>query len=194
MALIFEETDPILWTKLKSYDISQSAFVTPTDTVLGLGILLGEQQGQQKLAKQKLADLKQRTDERFIILIPTLESAYSLCRISIEQERCLLKYWPGKITFILSAKDSKQSLAVRFPEDSFLLKWMAFLGGAILSSSCNVTGQTPVTSIHDAVRLFGEKVGFYVAGKNRDVTASTLVDLTCEPPKVLRQGNFRFST
>jgi len=63
----------------------------------------------------------------------------------------------------------------------------------VTATSANRSGMTVAATIDEAVRAFGSVRGFEIGavidGGTRPVTgASTLVDMTVDPPVVLREG------
>lgn len=187
--IIFKSDDPKLWEKIKFKKLKEAVFVTPTDTVYGIGTLFSNRKGVERVIK-----LKQRVDTNFIILARNINDVLLRTSMTAAQELIVKKYWPNPITFILPAgKYTGTSLAIRVPRDLFLQNLLAEVGGPMLSTSCNVTGTEPVATIAEAIKTFGDKVDFYVdGGEQQNKESSTLVDLTTPKPTILRQGLVRF--
>jgi L-threonylcarbamoyladenylate synthase len=56
-------------------------------------------------------------------------------------------------------------------------------------SSANVSGSPPARTVAQAREQFGEAVGVYLdGGESVDPVASTIVDLTADQPRILREG------
>ena len=61
--------------------------------------------------------------------------------------------------------------------------------GPLAVSSANRTGEPAAISIEDAERMLGDAVSVYLdAGPSAGGVASTILDVTVDPPRVLRPG------
>jgi tRNA A37 threonylcarbamoyladenosine synthetase subunit TsaC/SUA5/YrdC len=61
--------------------------------------------------------------------------------------------------------------------------------GPLAVSSANRSGLPPATDCAEAARQLGNAVEIYLdGGECGEPVPSTIVDLTCEPPRVLRLG------
>jgi len=187
--LIFNWEDPHLWEKIRFKNPEKAVFITPTDTVYGLGTLFSNREGIERILK-----LKQRRDPNFIILARDIEEILQMAELSTVQEIIVKRYWPGPISFILrSRKYSSATLALRIPKNPFLENLMNTVGGPLLSTSCNFHGNETVAQVSQAVELFSDQVDFYVdGGAQQNSVASTLVDLTSPKPTVVREGAVSF--
>ena len=186
-SLILRKSDPLLWERLKFLP-EDSVFGCPTDTIYGLSCLY-----KSENAKKQIQSLKKRDHNQFIVLVRNFLDAEILVEINEHQRRYLLNYWPGPITFILKARNSDSTLALRFPKDEFLVQLMETLGGPIISTSCNLTGTPAVANALAASQLFENGVDFYLDSESNSLgLASTLVDLVPDTPKVLRSGGISF--
>lgn len=105
-------------------------------------------------------------------------------------------FWPGALTLVLKhtphlAWDLGESLgtvAVRMPADPLALELIAQTGPLGVSSA-NRSGHPPATTMLDARLQLGAAVAVYLDGGPRaEPVPSTIVDLTAEPPRVLRAG------
>jgi tRNA threonylcarbamoyl adenosine modification protein (Sua5/YciO/YrdC/YwlC family) len=106
-------------------------------------------------------------------------------------------FWPGPLTVVLSRTaeseawalggDSK-TIGVRMPDHSLALAVLEGTGPLAVTSA-NLSGRPTPATCAGVAQVFAEKVSVYVcderplAGK-----PSSVVDLTSEEPKVLRQG------
>jgi L-threonylcarbamoyladenylate synthase len=163
--------------------------MTPTDTVYGLGVSIKDDD-----ARARLLRLKPREVSQFITLVGSWEQLNQVAAPTPRQLSVLKSYWPGAITFVLPRKtDTAHTIAVRWPDDPFLLRWIEWLGCPMLSTSANPPGFPTVTSVDEAMRCFGDGVSVYVAAtRPRAPVPSTLVDLTADPYRVLRRGPVTF--
>jgi L-threonylcarbamoyladenylate synthase len=169
--------------------------VLPTDTLYGLvGSALN------KDSVEKIYQLKERDlNKPYIILIDSIQ-CLNLFNIKIKkwQQDFLEQRWPGEVSVILSCKDEKfkylhrggETLAVRLPDKQDLTDLIQQTG-PIVAPSANLEGLSPALNIQQAQNYFGKQVDFYVDQGELNSSPSTLVDLTGEEIKVLRQGKVK---
>lgn len=83
----------------------------------------------------------------------------------------------------------QHTIGVRCPDSPFLQAWLAALGGGLVSTSANRSGEQELTDPAGIRAVFGERIDLYVeAAGFRPGVASTVVDLTAGPPEVVRRG------
>jgi L-threonylcarbamoyladenylate synthase len=160
----------------------------PTDTVYGMS-----GRALDKAAVERLFELKGRDETKpFIILIPCIEILNKLS-ISAEQADIVKSYWPGPLSVIFQSSAPEYltrgtgSLAVRLPGHPGLINLMRQTE-PLVSTSANLQGQPPVSSVRQARVIFGNKLDFYVDAGELTSPPSTLVDIKGGKLKVVRQG------
>jgi L-threonylcarbamoyladenylate synthase len=104
--------------------------------------------------------------------------------------------WPGPLTVICREQasldwdlgDTRQTVAVRVPDDQVALSVLKATGPLAVSSA-NRTGEPPALTIDDAERMLGQAVAVYLdGGPSLGGVASTILDVTVPTPRVLRMG------
>jgi L-threonylcarbamoyladenylate synthase len=104
--------------------------------------------------------------------------------------------WPGPLTVICREQpsldwdlgDTRQTVAVRVPDDRVALALLKTTGPLAVSSA-NRTGEPPATSIDEAERMLGDTVAVYLdGGTSPGGLASTILDVTGPTARVLREG------
>jgi L-threonylcarbamoyladenylate synthase len=106
------------------------------------------------------------------------------------------EFWPGDLTLVLPSKglpsgvgDAKrQTIGVRIPDHDGLREVLSELG-PIAVTSANLSGGADVVDGAGAEAVFGTEVDFYLPGQCHGGTGSTVLDLSGDEPKILRQGN-----
>jgi L-threonylcarbamoyladenylate synthase len=154
-----------------------------TDTVYGI-------QGVAPDTVQRLRALKGRDAYKpFLIL---LADASWLPMVTTRPPPLdLISLWPGPLTIVLPARGGG-SVAVRIPQSAWLRAILRDLRRPLLSTSANPAGAPPAASGRDIRQWFGRRLDLIVdAGVIPLARASTLVDATHRPPRVLRQGAAR---
>jgi len=171
----------------------------PTDTVPGLHCRVDRPD-----AVARLMELKQRSGRKpFLLLCSGLETALELVSCIDPRALQVAKHcWPGPFTLILPAREGlpacavseNRSVAIRVPQPSELRQLPAAAGAPLVSTSVNTAGNPPLTDLVAALQQFGEMVDGVLEEApcwlpvSEQVRASALVDLTCWPARVLREG------
>ncbi|MBI4312378.1 MAG: threonylcarbamoyl-AMP synthase [Chloroflexi bacterium] len=166
----------------------------PTDTLYGLGADFA-----CLPAVQRVLEIKGRPQE---MGMPLLLSDFSQLPIVAEglSEAALLlaeRFWPGALTLVVrrSARvpdmvtGGRDTVAVRAPAHPVPIALASGLGRPITGTSANNTGQPPATTAQEVVRQLDKRVDLVIDGGPLPIgLASTIVDATGEPLKVLRLG------
>lgn len=165
----------------------------PTDTIYGLGCSLFDVAAVEMVARLKRRDLSLAV----ISLIPDPSQALGLAAdISPVAERLMQRFWPGPLSLIFKAspvvpprvRGAGGTVALRCPKDRLCLLLLDRIGGPVVSSSANLTGQRPAETAEEVVRIFGNQVDLVIDGGPRHNPPSTLVDVSGERPRLLRRG------
>ena len=166
----------------------------PTETVYGLGA-----DGTNPAAVRRIFEVKGRPQDNPLILhvtgaqwlprycedIPPV--AYTLAR----------KFWPGPLTMILKRQPTVpnettaglNTVGVRCPNHPVTLAIIREAGMAIAAPSANTSGRPSCTTAQDVMEDVGGRVDMVVDGGPCTVgVESTVLDLTREPPRLLRPG------
>ena len=163
----------------------------PTDTVYGLAA-----RPDDAAAVRRLAALKGRGEQQPIALLvdtaerltPHLSDPAALDRVR--------GFWPGALTAVVAVHKgwadalttAEGTIGVRQPDDVLALAVIAASGGALAVTSANRHGEPPALSASAAVETFGDRMLVLDGGPRDGGVASTVVDLTRDPPVILRAG------
>ncbi|PSL06703.1 translation factor SUA5 [Haloactinopolyspora alba] len=105
-------------------------------------------------------------------------------------------FWPGGLTLICAEQpslhwdlgDTSGTVAVRMPDHDVALDLLKETGPLAVSSA-NVSGRPPARTAADAREQLGDSVAVYLeSGSTGQDTPSTIVDVSGDTPRVLRQG------
>lgn len=167
--------------------------VLPTDTVYGIG---ADAFSPQAVAVLLAAKGRSRAMPP-PVLIGRAEVMDALAVDVPEAARALAEaFWPGAMTLILQAQPSLHwdlgethgTVALRMPADELALDLLNATGPLAVSSA-NRTGMDAATSVEEARQMLAESVSVYLdAGARSSSAASTIIDATVTPPRVVRQG------
>jgi L-threonylcarbamoyladenylate synthase len=165
--------------------------VIPTDTIYGICTSAFNKKSVEKVYKLR----KRNPNKPCIILISNFDDLKKFnVKLNSWQRKILEKLWPGRVSVILSCRDSEfsyihrgtNSLSFRLPKDKLILNILK-ISGPIIAPSANWEGYEPAKNIREAKRYFGDKV-FYLDRGNLISKPSTLIDLRKKKIKILREG------
>jgi L-threonylcarbamoyladenylate synthase len=167
--------------------------VLPTDTVYGIGA-----DAFRAAAVERLLAAKGRGRQMPPpVLVGSVRAAEALADDLGPYGRSLIdEFWPGGLTLICRARlslkwdlgDSRGTVALRMPDHPVALELLQQTGPMAVSSA-NITGAQAATTAADAREQLGDQVAIYLdAGVSAVGTASTIVDLTGDMPRMLRSG------
>ena len=166
----------------------------PTDTIYGLGC-----DPFLPSALGRIFELKERPVEKgVLLLVGSPAEAVSLAgRLPSTFARLSARFWPGPVTFLLPAAPGVSELVVgerglvgvRCPSHVFLNRLLDELARPLVSTSANISGEPQPPSIADLRRLFERKVDLFLdAGELPTRLPSSVVDLSVDPPRLVRRG------
>lgn len=166
----------------------------PTETVYGLGA-----NALNKDAARKTYEAKGRpSDNPLIIHIACMEDLKLITKEVPEKALKLAeKYWPGPLTMIFEKTEivpyettgGLDTVAVRMPSEKIALELIKAGGGYVSAPSANTSGRpSPTMAEHVAEDMTG-KIEMILDGGAVDIgVESTIVDMTVNPPMILRPG------
>ena len=166
----------------------------PTETVYGLAA-----NGLDEGAVKRIFEAKGRPQDNPLIL--HLAGAQWLPRYCAEVPPLAYvlarKFWPGPLTMILKRKPEVpdvitaglDTVAVRCPNHPVTLAIIREAGVPIAAPSANTSGRPSCTTAQDVMEDMDGKIQCMVDGGPCTVgVESTILDLTCDPPRLLRPG------
>lgn len=166
----------------------------PTDTVYGIGASL-EHPG----ALKRIYDLKGRSpDKPLPILISSLDVIDALSPDVDERFIELAQYfWPGALTVVLPAaehlpaevKAPDNTIGVRLPNHSIPLSIAERAGGAIATTSANISGQDAAHAATEIRDAFGGQIDVILdGGFAPSENSSTVIRVVNGDVVILREG------
>ncbi len=166
----------------------------PTETVYGLGA-----DALNPVAVQRIFEAKGRPQNNPLILhIPDATWLERYCH-PIPPIACLLAeaFWPGPLTMILHARElvprvttgGLDTAGMRCPQHPTTRAIIATAGVPIAAPSANTSGRPSCTDAASVLEDMGGKIDAILDGGPCTVgVESTILDLTCDPPCLLRPG------
>jgi tRNA threonylcarbamoyl adenosine modification protein (Sua5/YciO/YrdC/YwlC family) len=173
---------------------SGGIIIYPTDTVYGLGCSVENKNAIERIYLVK----RQRSNKPFSFVCSDLKHISEYAHVSNAAFKIMKHLIPGPYTFILPAARMKQlpkilvskrkTVGIRVPDSKVSLAIVREMGHPILSTS--VTDESGAL-LNDPVKIVGEfrnSVDLIIDGGALVSEPSTVIDLTGDEPKVVRQG------
>jgi L-threonylcarbamoyladenylate synthase len=167
----------------------------PTDTVYGVGAY-----AMLSAAVERLYYVKQRPRDKAIPLLLPGTGALPLVVSQIPETAYALaeRFWPGPLTVVLrrapavpdAVTSGGDTVAVRVPDHPVTQALLAALAGPLAATSANLSGRPAPDTAQGVIDQLEGRIRLILDGGTcPGGVASTVVDLTVSPPRVLRQGS-----
>lgn len=166
----------------------------PTETVYGLGANALDGRAVEGIFHAK----GRPADNPLIVHISDINQVYDLASdITVQAKRVMEAFWPGPLTIVLPRRPGipdvvtagLDTVAVRMPDHPAALALIRAAGVPVAAPSANRSGRpSPTTADHVLEDLAGAIDAVLDAGPCRVGLESTVLDLTNEPPVILRPG------
>jgi len=166
----------------------------PTETVYGLGA-----NGLDPEAVRKIFKAKERPPGNPLsLLVHSREDVGKVAKNIPEKAfRLMDAFWPGPLTIVLEKKDivpeitsgNLPSIGLRMPDHWIPLELVKRAGTPLAAPSANLSGKpSPSLAAHVLADLTGRIDAVIDGGGAAIGLESTVIDMTVEPPVVLRPG------
>ncbi|MBI2870320.1 MAG: threonylcarbamoyl-AMP synthase [Candidatus Omnitrophica bacterium] len=181
-----EKPDPQVLKRAAEVLRQEGVVLFPTDTVYGIGGVLGFPK-----AVQRINDIKGRDPHKRLTVhladvsgIPALAAPFSGGLV----ERAVKAFLPGPLTLILKGR-FMDTVGVRVPSDRVSRALVELVGHPVLATSANVSGARPAVTADEVPPALAERADFFLdAGRTVFGGPSTVLDLTEARPRILREG------
>jgi L-threonylcarbamoyladenylate synthase len=166
----------------------------PTDTVYGLAV-----DPQRPGATDLVFALKHRPASLELpVLVADLAQADALAGpdgLSTMALRLADRFWPGSLTMVVRRRPGVdwdlggdgRTVGLRHPAH-LVVQGLCRSVGPLATTSANRHGQPPITTAAALRREFGDGIALVVDGGECAGAPSTVVDLTGEAPRCIREG------
>jgi L-threonylcarbamoyladenylate synthase len=165
----------------------------PTDTAYGLGA-----DPWNELAVRQIFRIKGRPDTKpILLLINSFDMLQQVASIPKDLHRLADRFWPGPLTMIVNALGSVPAsitagtgtVGVRWPDAPLALRLVNALGKPITATSANRTGMGTAITAEEVRFQLEDRLDLLIDGGELPArSGSTLLDLTVEPPLLVREG------
>ena len=166
----------------------------PTETVYGLA-----GNGLNADAVSKIYEVKGRPAIKPLnLLVSGLSVAETVCAEITESARILAgAFWPGPLTIVLPRREAVpdivaaggDTIGVRCPDHPKTLELLRLAGVPLAAPSANISDMPSPKSAKDVLAYFDGKIDCVIDGGVCTLgIESTIVGLSAEPYRILRQG------
>ena len=173
---------------------------TPTDTLFGLAADVFN-----TAAIDRVFAVKGRPEN---LALPALVNGWEQLALVAKEvppqtKRLTERFWPGGLTLVVPKADAVPdrltaggpTVAVRMPDHPAPMALIDGLGGPVTGTSANISGAPDLASLDDLAAQIGEQVDYILDfGPPPQGTQSTVVDITTDTPKLLREGAIPFAS
>ncbi|MDO4911916.1 MAG: L-threonylcarbamoyladenylate synthase [Corynebacterium sp.] len=168
--------------------------VMPTDTVYGIGCDAFNNDAVARL----LAAKHRGPDMPVAVLVGSWDTITGLVAEYPASARTLVEaFWPGALSLIVrqapslpwNLGDTRGTVMLRMPLHPVAIELLRRTGPMAVSSA-NISGMPSATTAQAAQEMLGESVNCYLdSGESTIGVPSTIVDLSGDHPRVLREGS-----
>ncbi len=166
----------------------------PTETIYGLGA-----DATNERAIHRIFELKGRDFANPIsVIIGKREDVYPLARnVPDDAKKLMDAFWPGPLTIVLEAADGVSPLltagtgkiGIRLSGHNGARRIAGLTGKPLTATSANLSGAPECLDADQVIRQIGGKIDAVVdLGKTGNPMASTIIDASGHPAKILRPG------
>jgi L-threonylcarbamoyladenylate synthase len=166
----------------------------PTETFYGLGA-----RAFQVEAVQRIFAIKGREERNpILILVASRDWVPRLARKIPPRAQILMKhFWPGPLTLVFEASQSIPAVitagtgkvGIRLTSHPVARGLIQRVGEAITGTSANRSGEPSCQTAEEVWKALGERIdGILDGGKTMGGVGSTVLDITSDPPRIIREG------
>jgi L-threonylcarbamoyladenylate synthase len=166
----------------------------PTDTVFGLGALADNVE-----AIKRIYAVKQRpASQAMPLLLSSLDEVDSVAvDVSETARRLMRRFWPGGLTLVVKKAAwlpdvitaGGSSVAIRVPDHPVPLALIRQVGKPLVGTSANRSGEDSPLTVEEVVSQLGGKIDMIIDDGTHVLPGeSTILDVTVDPPRIIRQG------
>jgi L-threonylcarbamoyladenylate synthase len=169
----------------------------PTETFYGLGAAALQPAGVRRIVEVK----GRREGKPLLVLVDSVAMAERVAARVPPPARALMdRHWPGALTLVLPARPGipaevtagSGTIGVRLSAHPVARALVSALGGPVTAPSANPSDRPPPTTAAGVVAYFGDALDLVLdGGATPGGEPSTVLDVTVDPPRVIRAGAVR---
>ena len=182
----------------KDFELAKNALdksqviASPTETVMGLGVYYNDFEAYNLLNKIKCRP----EDKPYTLMLGSIALIEEYAYITNRDKRIIEAFMPGEMTILLTSKESVPGyvthntgvIGIRVPKLKVIQDLINYLNKPLLVPSANKSGEKPAITSVEVRNIFHNEVSYIFEGKAEGGVPSTIVDLTKEEVKIVREG------
>jgi L-threonylcarbamoyladenylate synthase len=178
----------------KDVILSGGVVALPTESFYGLAVSVMDEN-----AVQRLMLIKKRPEKNPILIL--ISAVDELDRYVLQAPpvaaKLIRRFWPGGLTLVFQGRKSLSpmltsgtgQIGVRLSSHPLPTELARLAGVAITGTSANVSGESPCRSASEVMKALGHDVDLVIdGGEAQGGKPSTVLDITVQPPEILREG------
>jgi tRNA threonylcarbamoyl adenosine modification protein (Sua5/YciO/YrdC/YwlC family) len=168
--------------------------VYPTDSSYAFGCQLGEKDAMERIRRIRQLDDK----HNFTLVCRDLSEITTYARIDNQAFRLLKSLTPGPYTFVFEATKQvprrmlhprRKAIGIRVPDNEICRALLGELDQPILSTTLILPGdEHPLTDPEEMRECLDKQVDLVIDGGFCGLDPTTVVDMTADPPALIRTG------
>lgn len=166
----------------------------PTDSAYAIGCHLGD-----KRAADRIIQIRRLTEKHnFTLMCRDLSDIATYAKVNNTQYRQIKAHTPGPYTFILDATNEvprrlmnpkRRQIGIRIPDHPITLALLEELGQPMMSTTLILPGEDmPMTDPYEIRSILEHALDLVIDGGFCGFEATSVVDLSAEPPQIIRRG------
>jgi L-threonylcarbamoyladenylate synthase len=195
-----KNSEEIILTRAAEIIARGGIIAYPTETFYGLGADATNEKAIQKIFAIKGRNFKNPVS----LIIGQTDDIYPLVQyVPQTAQKLMAAFWPGALTIVFSAADTVSSLltagsgkiGLRVSSHPGAQEIVQKLKRPITATSANLSGAPECVSASDVALQLGDKIDAIIdLGNSYGTIGSTIIDVTCTPLAILREGAIRRQT
>lgn len=164
----------------------------PTETVFGLGVFFDDEKAYQLLNEIK----RRKEDKPYTMMLDSTNKISDYAYLDEKYLPIINKYMPGSLTILLKSKSNVPAyvthntgvIGIRIPSNKEALELLKYVKKPLLVPSANRRDEKPALNDEEVKAIFDDEVKAIIKGKAIGGLPSTIIDLTGEQIKIVREG------
>lgn len=167
----------------------------PTETVMGLGVVYDNFNAYNRLNKIK----GRPEDKPYTMMLSSVNEIEKYAYVNDVARKVIDAFLPGPLTILLKVKNNVPTwvthntgvIGIRVPNYPLLNELLNLVKKPLLVPSANPSNLPPATTVEQVAIYFNVTLDYIVNNDSSQELPSTIVDLTNEKAKILRQGKIQ---
>ena len=166
----------------------------PTETIYGLGADATNERAIRRVFEIKGRDFANPVS----VIIGDPQDVYPLVRkVTDTAQKLMDAFWPGPLTIVFESADgvlplitaNTGKIGIRLTSHEVARQIAAKTGKPLTATSANLSGAPECANASDVATQLGDKIDAIInLGNTSGTKGSTIIDVTCAPLAILREG------